>query len=343
MAAQVARLSATADVAGCGRRPGRGARPLSAAVTAQEAADQFPRRTRPTSTPKRAQRGAITMARNGRRNTSRRCSDRNQPVVTFNRIKRKINTVVGVLEKLRQDPKAYPRTPQPHGEKGAELATQVLLYALGWNWETHVGRGRPAGGDRRHCRRRDGAGAGRQGRPRDRAHPGRQPRLFLRHQQPEARFFRQPLRGHDALGRPRGGAISMARQGRRARREGADLGADALPARRRQAPEMVGPQREAAADRRPLVQARRRLVLHDLLRRRDPRGGREPVRQREGREHLQISDVLAPTSTTTTTATVSSATGKARRTRSTSAARRRCTSSTPAAPSWSAARSTTSS
>jgi hypothetical protein len=63
-------------------------------------------------------------------------NDRNQPVVTFNRIKRKINTVVGVLEKLHQDPKAFPRSPQPAAEKGAELATQVLLYALGWDWET---------------------------------------------------------------------------------------------------------------------------------------------------------------------------------------------------------------
>ena len=63
-------------------------------------------------------------------------SDRNQPVVVFNRIKRKINTVVGVLEKLRQDPRAYPRSPTPACEKGAELASQVLLYALGWNWET---------------------------------------------------------------------------------------------------------------------------------------------------------------------------------------------------------------
>jgi hypothetical protein len=62
-------------------------------------------------------------------------NDRNQPVVTYNRIKRKVNTVVGVLEKLRQDPKAYPRTPTPTAEKGAELATQVLLYALGWDWE----------------------------------------------------------------------------------------------------------------------------------------------------------------------------------------------------------------
>jgi hypothetical protein len=61
--------------------------------------------------------------------------DRNQPVVTFNRIKRKINVVCGVLEKLKQDPKAYPRTPNPQGEKGAELASQVLMYALGWDWE----------------------------------------------------------------------------------------------------------------------------------------------------------------------------------------------------------------
>jgi hypothetical protein len=50
--------------------------------------------------------------------------DRNQPVVTFNRIKRKINVVCGVLEKLKQDPKAYPRTPNPQGEKGAELASK---------------------------------------------------------------------------------------------------------------------------------------------------------------------------------------------------------------------------
>jgi hypothetical protein len=61
-------------------------------------------------------------------------NDRNQPAITFNRIKRKVNIVVGVLEKLKQDPKAYPRTPNPQGEKGAELASQVLLYGLGWKW-----------------------------------------------------------------------------------------------------------------------------------------------------------------------------------------------------------------
>lgn len=53
---------------------------------------------------------------------------RKQPVVTYNRIGRKINGVVGLVEKLRQDPKAYPRTPKH--EEGAELATAVIRYAL---------------------------------------------------------------------------------------------------------------------------------------------------------------------------------------------------------------------
>lgn len=55
-------------------------------------------------------------------------NNRKQPVVTFNRIGRKIDGVVGLLERLRQDPKAYPRT--PHEEQGAELATAVLRYVL---------------------------------------------------------------------------------------------------------------------------------------------------------------------------------------------------------------------
>lgn len=53
---------------------------------------------------------------------------RKQPVVTFNRIQRKVDSVVGLLERMRQDPKAYPRT--PHQEDGAELATSVLRYVL---------------------------------------------------------------------------------------------------------------------------------------------------------------------------------------------------------------------
>ena len=55
-------------------------------------------------------------------------NDRRQPVVTFNRIARKINGVVGLIERLRQDPKAYPRTPKH--EEGAELATAVIRYVL---------------------------------------------------------------------------------------------------------------------------------------------------------------------------------------------------------------------
>lgn len=55
-------------------------------------------------------------------------NSRKQPVVTFNRIARKINGVVGLIERLRQDPKAYPRTPKH--EEGAELATAVVRYVL---------------------------------------------------------------------------------------------------------------------------------------------------------------------------------------------------------------------
>jgi hypothetical protein len=53
---------------------------------------------------------------------------RKQPVVTFNRIGRKIDGVIGLIERLRQDPKAYPRTPDQ--DEGAELATAVLRYVL---------------------------------------------------------------------------------------------------------------------------------------------------------------------------------------------------------------------
>ena len=53
---------------------------------------------------------------------------RKQPIITFNRINRKIDGVVGTLKKLWQDPKAYPRTPQHDQE--AEIATEALRYAL---------------------------------------------------------------------------------------------------------------------------------------------------------------------------------------------------------------------
>lgn len=56
---------------------------------------------------------------------------RKQPVVTYNRIGRKIDGIVGLVERLRQDPKAFPRTPQH--QQGADLATAVLRYALDTN------------------------------------------------------------------------------------------------------------------------------------------------------------------------------------------------------------------
>lgn len=53
---------------------------------------------------------------------------RKQPVVTYPRIGRKIDGIVGTVERLKQDPKAYPRTPKQ--EQGADLATAALRYAL---------------------------------------------------------------------------------------------------------------------------------------------------------------------------------------------------------------------
>lgn len=61
-------------------------------------------------------------------------NERKQPVVTYPRIGRKIDGIVGTVERLKQDPKAYPRTPQQ--EQGADLATAVLRYAMeSQNWE----------------------------------------------------------------------------------------------------------------------------------------------------------------------------------------------------------------
>jgi hypothetical protein len=98
---------------------------------------------------------------------------------------------------MRQDPKAYPRSPNPQGEKGAELATQVLLYALGWDWESRCGReGRQAA--------IAGIGGvemvlvpGDKGDPEIELIAGRRARLLLRPELAEARFCRQRLRGHD--------------------------------------------------------------------------------------------------------------------------------------------------
>lgn len=55
---------------------------------------------------------------------------RKQPVVTYNRIGRKVDAIVGLLEKLKQDPKAYPRNPKQTDEQGAELATSVVRFVV---------------------------------------------------------------------------------------------------------------------------------------------------------------------------------------------------------------------
>jgi hypothetical protein len=53
---------------------------------------------------------------------------RRQPAMTYNRIGRKIDGIIGVCGRLRQDPKAYPRTPKQ--DEGAELATAAVRYVL---------------------------------------------------------------------------------------------------------------------------------------------------------------------------------------------------------------------
>lgn len=64
---------------------------------------------------------------------------RKQPVVTSNRIVRKIDAIVGLVERLRQDPKGFARTPQ-HDE-GAELATATIRYVIDSNdWKSKSSR-----------------------------------------------------------------------------------------------------------------------------------------------------------------------------------------------------------
>ena len=51
---------------------------------------------------------------------------RGQPPIVFNRVKRKIDSILGVERRQRTDPKAYPRTPKD--EQSADTATQALRF-----------------------------------------------------------------------------------------------------------------------------------------------------------------------------------------------------------------------
>jgi hypothetical protein len=58
---------------------------------------------------------------------------RRQPVITINRTARKIDAITGLVMRLRQDPKAYPRNPK--SADGAEIASQCVRTVLdGNNW-----------------------------------------------------------------------------------------------------------------------------------------------------------------------------------------------------------------
>ena len=50
--------------------------------------------------------------------------------MTYNRIGRKVDSIIGLMEKIKQDPKAYPRTAKQSDEMGAELATAVVRYVV---------------------------------------------------------------------------------------------------------------------------------------------------------------------------------------------------------------------
>lgn len=53
-------------------------------------------------------------------------NQRRQPVITINRIKRKVDAMVGIEQRMRADPKAFPRSPQQ--EEMAEVATKALTF-----------------------------------------------------------------------------------------------------------------------------------------------------------------------------------------------------------------------
>jgi hypothetical protein len=58
----------------------------------------------------------------------RKLYDRGQPEITFNRVDRKIDSLVGTIQRLRGDPKCFGRVQAD--EAGAEVATQCIRYCL---------------------------------------------------------------------------------------------------------------------------------------------------------------------------------------------------------------------
>lgn len=52
---------------------------------------------------------------------------RKQPVITYNRVKRKVNAMMGLEKQTRKDPKAFPRN--PNDEDAAHAASDVIRYA----------------------------------------------------------------------------------------------------------------------------------------------------------------------------------------------------------------------
>lgn len=57
--------------------------------------------------------------------------DRRQPPQTWNDTKRKINSIVGLIERMRSDPKAAPK--RPDSEAGAQIATESIRTVLSEN------------------------------------------------------------------------------------------------------------------------------------------------------------------------------------------------------------------
>ena len=62
---------------------------------------------------------------------------RRQPIITYNEVGPKIDQIVGLVERIRQEPKAYPK--HPRSQNGAEIATAALRSVLDANeWGTYT-------------------------------------------------------------------------------------------------------------------------------------------------------------------------------------------------------------